>query len=148
MSWIGTSSTFISIAGSSIGSFPHTVADENEVEGDAGESLNSEENAVVERKMAKTEENNPTRSKDAFKGELLNAVKVLSDMTVKIVDINQAPKTIVSSSDKANEDAIDILNNLDGVEVGSPFYYRYVVFLSDSGQSIALLKMPPEARLG
>lgn len=71
----------------------------------------------------------------------------MSDMAVKIVDTNQAPRAVISSSEKAIEDAIDILNKLDGVEVGSPFYYRCVVFLSYSGKSIALLKMPPEAQL-
>lgn len=100
------------------------------------------------RKIAKTDENTPTRSKDGLKGELFNAVKVLTDMAVKIVDKNEALKTVVTSSNKAIEDAIGILNNLDGVEVGSPFYYRRVVFLSDFGKNIAWLKMPPEARLG
>lgn len=45
--------------------------------------MHTEENAVVEeiehlrkRKMAKTEESNPSRSKEEFKGELLNAMKV------------------------------------------------------------------------
>lgn len=134
MSWIPTSKTSILVVSYSIRSFRHTV-DKNEVEGDAGKPLKNEENAVVEeikhlrkRKMAKAEENNPSRSKDGLKRELLNAVKVLSDMAVKIVDNNEAPKTVVSSSDKAIEDAIGILNNFDGVEVSSPFYYQCVMF--------------------
>lgn len=71
----------------------------------------------------------------------------MSDMAVKIVDTNQAPRAVISSSEKAIEDAIDILNKLDRMEVGSPFYYRCVVFLPDSGKNITLLKMPPEVRL-
>lgn len=119
-----TSNTSIFVAGSSIGSFSQTVDDENEVEGDTRRSLNNEENAVVEeikhlrkRNIAKIEESNPSHSKDGFKGELLNALKVLSDIAVKIFDTNQTPKTVISSSDKAIEDAIDIVNKLDGVEV-------------------------------
>lgn len=45
--------------------------------------MNNEENTVVEeiehlgkRKLEKTEESNPSRSKEGVKGELLNAIKV------------------------------------------------------------------------
>lgn len=52
----------------------------------------------------------------------MHAVKVLSDMVGKIVDIDQVSNIVRSSSNKAIEDVVDILNEL--VEVASSFYYR------------------------
>lgn len=49
-------------------------------------------------------------------------MKVLSDMVGKIVDIDQVSNIVRSSSNKAIEDVVDILNEL--VEVASSFYYR------------------------
>lgn len=58
------------------------------------------------------------------------------------------PKPVFSPSQKAIEDAVEILNKLEGVEMGSSFNYSAASVLSDPNKSVALLKMPPETRLG
>lgn len=57
-------------------------------------------------------------------------------------------KQVFSQSQKAIEDAVAILDKLEGVEMGSLFYYSTAPVLFDPNKSIAFPKMPPEARLG
>lgn len=61
---------------------------------------------------------------------------------------NQKPVFSPSMSNCEIENKVETLNNLEGVEMGSFFYYSAASVLSDPNKIVAFLKMPPRAHLG
>lgn len=134
-SWIPTGNTPPPFDSSSMGSALHGVDWETETAGETGDSLNSEENAVVseiksfhkKRRAAQANEGASSRSRTGFKSELKEIMTSLQDMAKSVGNSNQGS----SPSQKAIEDAVDALNQLEGVEMGSLFYYSAAAVLSE-----------------
>lgn len=58
------------------------------------------------------------------------------------------PQSVFSPAQKAIDDIEETLNNLEGVDMRSFFYYIAASVLSNPKKSVRFLKMSPEARLG
>lgn len=60
----------------------------------------------------------------------------------------QKPVTYFSQLQKAIEDTVETLNNLEGVELDSLFYYTAASVLFNSNKSVRFFNMPPKAHHG
>lgn len=96
------------------------------------------------RKTTQASEGTSSRSRTGFKSELKEIMTSLQDVAKSVGNSKQ----VFSPSQKAIEDAVDALNQLEGVAIDSLFYYSAASVLSDPNKSVAFLKMPPGARLG
>lgn len=110
--------------------------------------MNSEENAVIseiksfqrKRKMSQVSEGGSSRSQPGFKSELKEIMTSLHDMEKSVGN----PKPIFSPSEKAIEDAVEILYKLEGVKMGSLFYYSARLFCLTRTRALLSLRCLPK----
>lgn len=117
------------------------------------ESLNTTNNPddVVEelkqarsKKLKKTAERAPARSRGSSKGEITQCVDSFTEVAKSLVgeEIHKSDRLTVSI--KA---AVDILNSTEGVEVGSRFWVNATEVLENETKRVLWLQMPEAARL-
>lgn len=98
------------------------------------------------KKLKKSSEKTPTRSRKTFKGDISQCMDTFTEVAKTLI----ASKSSMTSSGVLTDSikaAIDILNNTEGIEVASPFWVSATEVLENETKRTLWLQMPESGRL-